>query len=168
MRTIAIRPRAVAGPNDRVLLPRLARIAERGHVPMPRGGSALIEITDVRDVAAAFVAAGREDAPGGVAINVSGGTPRPFRMLVGDVCRALALPFRPFAVAEPLLDGVARASEATGRFFGREPAITRHAAMAVAWSQTFDLGGARRLLGWTPRHSYEETLAYALRGRDRW
>lgn len=160
MRAIALRPRAVAGPDDRVLLPRLARLAERGRVPMPRGGAALIEITDVRDVAAAFLAAGRADAPGGVAVNISGGAPQRFRDLVANVCRTAALPFRPLDVPEGLLNAVARLSETLTR--GKEPAITRHGAIVVSWSQTFDLARARRWLGWAPRFSPDETLAHAL------
>lgn len=165
MRTIALRPRAIAGPDDQVLLPRLARVAARGRIPMPRGGTALAELTDVRDVAAAFAAAGRADAPGGVAVNISGGEPRSFRALVEAICRIAGLPFRPVDVPEPLLDTIARAAEAGGRLTGREPAITRHGAMVIAWSQTFDLSGAERLLGWAPRHGVEETIAHALAGR---
>ena len=162
MRTIALRPRAVAGPDDTVLLPRLSRVAARGMIPLPRGGTALIEITDVRDVADAFLAAGRADAPGGVAINISGGAPRPFRTLVAEICATAGLPFRPFAIPEPLLLALARLGEAAGLRSGREPAVTRHAAMVIAWSQTFDLAGARRMLHWAPRHAPAETLAYAL------
>ncbi len=162
MRTIAVRPRAAVGPDDRTLFPRLARVARRGRIPMPRGGAALIDITDVRDVAEAFVAAGREDAPGGIGINVSGGAPLPFGTLAAEICHAAGLPFRPKAVSEPLLDVIARLSEMAGRLTGREPAITRHAAMAIAWSQTFDLAGARRLLGWSPRYRLGETLDFAL------
>ena len=60
---------------------------------------------------------------------------------------------------------VARLSEAASRLTGREPALSRHAAMSIAWSQTFDLTGARRLLGWSPRFRFEETLALALGSR---
>ncbi|MFX0590873.1 SDR family NAD(P)-dependent oxidoreductase, partial [Glaesserella parasuis] len=50
--TVAIRPRAIVGPNDTVLLPRILRAAGRGRFPLPGGGEALIEPTDVRDAAA--------------------------------------------------------------------------------------------------------------------
>jgi nucleoside-diphosphate-sugar epimerase len=165
MRTIAVRPRAAAGPDDTALFPRLARVARRGRIPLPRGGAALIDITDVRDVADAFVAAGRDDAPGGIGVNVSGGAPLPFGTLVAEICHAAGLPFRPRPVSEPLLDAIARLGEAASRLTGREPAITRHAAMAIAWSQTFDLAGARRLLGWSPRYRLGDTLDFAL-GKD--
>ena len=165
MRTITVRPRAAAGPDDRVLLPRLERVARRGPIPLPRGGVALIDITDVRDVADALIAAGQEGAPGGVGVNVSGGAPLPFATLAAEICGAAGLPFRPKRISEPVLDAIARLSEAASRLTGREPALSRHAAMSIAWSQTFDLSGARRLLSWSPRFRFEETLAFALGSR---
>ncbi|MFX5210832.1 NAD-dependent epimerase/dehydratase family protein, partial [Acinetobacter baumannii] len=72
-RTVAIRPRAIVGPHDTVLLPRVLRAARQGRFPLPGGGASLIEPTDVRDAAAAFVAADRHRAQaGGRAVNVSG------------------------------------------------------------------------------------------------
>lgn len=162
MRTIALRPRAVAGPDDAVLLPRLARVAARGRIPLPRGGEALIEITDVRDVAEAFIAAARPDVAGGIAVNISGGNPRPFKDLVAEVCRVSGLPYRPLSLPEPVLYGAAGVAEAAAQWTRREPAITRHGAMVIAWSQTFDLSAAERLLDWTPRHSPEETIRFSL------
>ncbi|HEY5712764.1 MAG TPA: NAD-dependent epimerase/dehydratase family protein, partial [Allosphingosinicella sp.] len=73
-RTIAIRPRAIVGPHDKVLLPRLIRASRRGRMPLPNGGRALIELTDVRDAAAAFLAAdAARERSAGQAFNISGG-----------------------------------------------------------------------------------------------
>ena len=55
--TVSLRPRAVIGPRDTVLLPRLLRAARTGVLPMPGQGGALIELTDARDVVDAFLAA---------------------------------------------------------------------------------------------------------------
>lgn len=160
--TVALRPRAVVGPDDAVLLPRIARVAARGWTPMPRGGEALVELTDVRDVVSALLAAGRPDAPSGVAINLSGGQPRRFGDLVASVCGLLNTPYRPIVVPEPVLYGGARLAEVAAGLTGREPAVTRHSAMVISWSQTFDLAGAERLLGWRPVHTPEAAMAYAI------
>jgi nucleoside-diphosphate-sugar epimerase len=165
MRTIVLRPRAIVGPDDSVLLPRLLRLARAGRVPLPGGGKALVELTDVRDVAAAFAAAA--EAAQGQAVNISGGAPRPVRHIVETICATLglspSLPSVPTGLA--LLAG--RAAEALGALTGKEPPVTHYSVMALAFSQTFDLTAARAVLGWEPRHSPEAAIAFALAGQSR-
>src|SRR5262245_45363527 len=75
-RTASVRPRALIGPDDKVLLPRILALASRGWFPAIRGGRALIELTDVRDAALALVKADQNlDKAAGKAINISGGSP---------------------------------------------------------------------------------------------
>jgi nucleoside-diphosphate-sugar epimerase len=164
LRTVALRPRAIVGPHDTVLLPRLLRIARRGALPLPRGGAALIEISDVRDVARAFIAAASSEQACGRAINISGGQPRPVREVALAACRALGVPCRIRAVPVGLLMAVAGALDVLGKLVRREPPITRYSAMTLAWSQTFDLSGAALLLDWRPHYSPEEAIAHAATG----
>ncbi|RZJ33568.1 MAG: NAD(P)-dependent oxidoreductase, partial [Brevundimonas sp.] len=56
-RTVSLRPRAIVGPNDAVLLPRLLRLVKKGRFPLFRNGEALVEMTDHRDAARAFLLA---------------------------------------------------------------------------------------------------------------
>ena len=42
-RTVAIRPRALIGPDDTVLLPRILRLVRKGRFPLFRRGQALVE-----------------------------------------------------------------------------------------------------------------------------
>ena len=164
MRAVALRPRAIVGPHDTVLLPRLLRIARRGALPLPRGGAALIEISDVRDVARAFIAAARSEKACGRAINISGGQPRPVRDIALAACKALGVPCRIRSVPVGLLMAGAGILEGLGRIVGREPPVTRYSAMTLAWSQTFDLSGAAALLDWRPRHSTEDAIVHAATG----
>jgi len=74
--TVALRPRAIVGPHDTAPPPRLLRAARRGVIPLPRAGEALIEITDVRDVVTAFLAAeDRIAEASGRVFNIAGGHP---------------------------------------------------------------------------------------------
>ncbi len=164
MGTVALRPRAIVGPHDTVLLPRLLRIARRGALPLPRGGAALIEISDVRDVARAFIAAARSEKACGHAVNISGGQPRPVREVALAACRALGVPCRIRAVPVGLLMAAADVLEVLGKLVRREPPVTRYSVMTLAWSQTFDLSGAAILLDWRPRFSPEDAIAHAATG----
>ncbi len=164
-RTVAIRPRAIIGPDDAVLLPRILRLVKRGRFPLFRGGRALVELTDVRDAARAILLADiHREAAGGQAVNITGGQALPVRDLVHRLGQALGVEVRtvsiPLAVGQALSVG----ADALCRVLpGRpEPVLTPYTLSTLAWSQTFDLGRARRLLGYEPAHdAVESALAVA-------
>lgn len=153
--TTAVRPRAIVGPDDRVLLPRLAELAARDWMPMLRGGRALIELTDVRDAAEAILLTEeRIDQVAGRAVNVSGGRPIQVREVAAALAAALGrepklvdLPVGAGHLLANLLEGAARA---TGR--RTEPRLTRYTLATLAYSQTFDLEETAERIGWRPRH----------------
>lgn len=156
-----IRPRALVGPGDRVILPRLAALAARPRMPLPRGGRALIELTDLRDAARAIAdAEDRADAIDGAAINVSGCRPIAVRDLAEALAAAMGrtpeLVAVPIAVARPLattLEALAKLTRSAS-----EPVLTRYTLATLAYTQTFDPEPARRLLGYVPQHDATATL----------
>jgi nucleoside-diphosphate-sugar epimerase len=166
-RTVALRPRAIVGPHDTVLLPRVLRAARRGRFPLPGGGYALIEPTDVRDAAAAFVAADRHRAAaGGQTINISGGDPRPVRELMRALFNRLGRSPRFVPVPASLAMSIAGAMERVAALLPGhpEPPVTRYSVMTFSFTQTMRLDRARDLLGWVPQHSVDAMIAHALPG----
>jgi len=160
--TVAVRPRAIVGPDDRVLLPRILRLARRGRFPILRDGRALVELTDVRDaVQALMLADARREAVHGRAFNVSGGRPVSVRDLILSLGEALGQPVRLQSLPIAAAMAVAGAMEAVcARLPGRpEPPLTRYGVAALGYSQTFDLSRARDELGYAPRHDPLETAA---------
>ncbi len=161
MATCAVRPRALVGEGDRVILPRLAELASRKRVPLPGGGTALIEMTDLRDAARAICDA-EECAPelAGKGINVSGGKPVAVRKVAGDLAATLGLSPRLVSLPRPLARVVATTMEIAARLTGTatEPPLTRYTLATLAYSQTFDLEPTRRLLGYTPRYDALATV----------
>ncbi|MGB3167522.1 MAG: NAD-dependent epimerase/dehydratase family protein [Alteraurantiacibacter sp.] len=160
MATCAIRPRAMVGHGDRVILPRLIEIAHRKRIPLPRGGRAMIELTDIRDAAWAICeAAERCRTINGRAINISGGRP----LAVGELARRVAevLGTQPKLVDLPLgpAHGLAATLEGAAKLLGlKEPPLTRYTLSTLGYSQTFDLEPAKRLLGYEPRYDAVETI----------
>lgn len=153
--TVAIRPRAIVGPDDRVLLPRLLRVLRRGRFPLLRGGRAQVELTDVRDAAEALVAADRNRAiAAGRAFNVSGGRPISVHTLAERLAEEMGLQVRPVALPLGLALSGARVAEALCAVLpGRpEPPVTVYTLISLAYSQTFDLTAAGLTLGWRPRY----------------
>lgn len=167
-RTVSIRPRALIGPDDKVLLPRILSLASRGWFPAMRGGRALIELTDVRDATSALVSAGKNlVTTAGKAINISGGQPTTVAQLVGKLAEALQRPIELRPIPLQLALFVARTSElACGLLPGRpEPRLTTYGVATLAYTQTFNLQRARDLLGYQPAHDPVAT-AQALTARS--
>lgn len=154
-RTVAIRPRAIVGPDDAVLLPRILRLVKRGRFPLFREGRAMVELTDARDAARALMLADvRREAAGGRAINVTGGRPVAVADLIRRLGDALGVEVRTVSVPLALGQALSIGADALCRILpGRpEPVLTPYTLSTLAWSQTFDLGLARRLLGYEPQH----------------
>jgi nucleoside-diphosphate-sugar epimerase len=160
--TAVLRPRALVGPDDTVLLPRLLRVAERGLFPLLRQGQALIELTDVRDAANAVLAiAAQPRQTAGRSFNISGGIPLSVAAALSMVFahfdlrpRLLALPYAPAARLGRLAEII------YARLPGRpEPPATVYTLSTLAFSQTFDLRAARDELGWQPRFTPAEAIA---------
>ncbi|MEM8724705.1 MAG: NAD-dependent epimerase/dehydratase family protein [Pseudomonadota bacterium] len=163
--TVALRPRAIISPYDTALLPRLLQGGGNGVLPLPRGGKALIEPTDARDTAAAFMAAeAQAERVSGQAFNISGGTPIPLAELASHVFARLDKPLKVIAVPGKLAIGAARLMERAARLTpsGKEPRLTRYSAMVLGWSQTFDLTAAHEKLNWRARFAPLEAVDWAL------
>ncbi len=164
---VAVRPRAIVGPDDKVLLPRVLRLIETGRFPLVREGRALIELTDARDAADALVRAlDRAGDVAGEAFNVSGGRSMTIRAIAETLAEALGRKARfvplPYAVVSPL----AVLLEAVHRVLpGRpEPRLTPYTLATLGFSQTFDLSKARIQLGFVPQYDAFATALAVARG----
>lgn len=157
----AIRPRALVGPGDKVILPRLINLAMRKRIPLPGFGRALIELTDLRDAAHAILSAERNlETISGQAINISGEKPVSVRMVAERLSESVGR--NPMFIDIPLLvaRGLASLMEAMAHLLGSksEPLLTRYTLATLGYSQTFDLTAAKELLGYQPRYNALETL----------
>ncbi|WP_028101331.1 NAD-dependent epimerase/dehydratase family protein [Pseudoduganella violaceinigra] len=160
--SIILRPRAIFGPWDNALLPRLLRLIRLGRVPLLRGGRALVDMTYVDNVVDAIEAALALPAnPVGIepVFNVSNGEPIEIGDLLARIAAAFDVPFnaapRPYFAA----DLAARLLEAVARLAPDwEPPFTRYSLGAIAFSQTLDLSRAASHLSYRPRVSLDEGI----------
>ncbi len=166
--TVALRPRAILSPHDTTLLPRIESALARGRMPLPGNGDALIELTDARDVARAFLCA--EAAPEyafGRAYNVSGGAAMTLKNIVLAVQQHLGRAAKLIPLNRHLVLALASALEAGARALPHqpEPLLTRYSAMVLGWSQTFDLAAIRNALRWSPQFSTSDSFEWVMRSR---
>ena len=168
MACVAIRPRAIIGPDDTVVLPRVLRLVGRGRFPLLRGGQGLIEPTDSRDAASALMAAlKRAEAVDGEVFNISGGRCMTIKAMVERLASELEvrlkfipLPYRAVAVAASAMEAVCTVLPGQP-----EPPVTPYTLTTLAFSQTFNLTKARAGLDYQPRFDAFETALRVARER---
>ncbi|MDO5606035.1 MAG: NAD-dependent epimerase/dehydratase family protein [Paracoccus sp. (in: a-proteobacteria)] len=156
MTTVALRPRGIYGRHDRALLPRLLRAVEGGRaLPLPGGGTALIDPTHAGDAARAMrlAALAPGAVAGGRAYNITSGQAVRLSELLDLIEQALGRTIPRKSVPYVAAMTAARLAELTQslRNPDHEPPVTRHAVAALGLSLTLDISAARRDLGYVPQ-----------------
>lgn len=151
---VVLRPRAVYGPGDTQLLPRLLSRVRAGTLFLP-GPDVRLSLTAVENLAEACLAA--VGWPPG-AYNVADAEPYGRDAAVAAVLRAHGVRARVRRLPLPLAAAAARAAQAAARLTGAEPALSRYAVDQLAHPVVLDLARARSR-GWAPGRSLEDYLA---------
>ena len=152
---VALRPRAIFGPGDTVLFPRLARAAKRA-LPLVNGGSARLDVTYVDNVVDAMLLL-HERGEAGRVYNVTNDDPRSAREILDLGLRAAGIEPRYLGVSRPVAMTAARAIEAVAQVTGREPVVTAYSLGTLAYTLTLDISAIREL-GYEPRVSIEDGM----------
>ncbi|MEK3707186.1 NAD-dependent epimerase/dehydratase family protein [Paenibacillus sp. FSL R7-0198] len=159
--SIMIRPRAIFGPYDQTLFPRIVTANAKSGVPMIGGGQSVIDLTCVDNVVdALLLCRDASDEALGKAYNISNGDPRAFIELVSSLFGMLDMPLRRRNIPYRTAYGVAALLERVHGFIPAlgEPALTRYTVGSLSIPQTLDITDAREQLGYVPRVSIEEGL----------
>lgn len=163
--TLALRPHLIWGPGDTQLIPRILDRARQGRLRFVGDGTNLIDSTYIDNAAGAHLLAADLLDPGagisGRPFFISQGEPLPIRDLVNRILDTAGMApvdsTIPFALAYAA-GGLAEAAFALGRR-RTEPPMTRFLARQLATPHWFDIGAARRELGYQPRVSLADGLA---------
>jgi nucleoside-diphosphate-sugar epimerase len=148
---VILRPRAIFGPGDTAIFPRLLRVGARGRLPIIGDGNNLADLTYIDCAVAGLIRA--VEAPEdccGQAYNLTNGESVRLWDLIGSLFRQVGLPEPRRRVPRAAALAWAAMSEAWGRVSGAEPRLTRFGVGVLAYSQTFDIRKARELLGYAP------------------
>lgn len=151
---IILRPRALYGPWDNTLLPRLLAVLKKGPVPLPRHGEALLDMTYIDNAVDAVLLAVRAKSGIDRAVyNVSNNDPIRMRDLLTAVSQEFSMPLQVRSVPYSMLDIIARGMEIQSRLSHNqhEPLLTRYGAGVLAFSQTLDITAIRNDLGYSPK-----------------
>jgi len=170
---VALRPHLIWGPGDNHILPRLVARRRAGRLRRVGRGNPLVDSVFVDNAADAhLLACDRLPALGGKVYFLSNGEPMPLWDLIDGILDAAGLPPVEGTIPAPLAYGLGAALEAVYGLFGirSEPPMTRFLAKELSTPHWFDIGAAKRDLGYAPKVSIAQglrLLAESLQGRTR-
>ena len=166
LETVILRPKAMFGPGDRALLPRLIAAARAGRLPQIGDGQNEVDLTYVENVVHALLLAADAPAAVGHTYTITNSEHPRLWAVIGRVLAHLGLPTRLRRVPLPLALIVAALLEAVAAYTGREPTLTRYSAAILARTQTYDIRAAQFDLGYTPPVSLAVGIARTLRALE--
>lgn len=162
--TVSLRPHLIWGPGDNHLVPRIIAKARAGRLRRIGSRPCPVDTVYIDNAAQAHLLAADRLAPGaplaGRAYFISNGEPLPLWEMIDRILAAAGLP----PVRRRIPAGVAYAAgalcEGLWHLFRRadEPPLTRFVAKELATAHWFDIGAARRDLGFAPTVSIDEGL----------
>ncbi len=163
LRVVALRPHLVFGPGDPHLLPRVVESVKAGRLKIVGDGGNRVDVSYVKDVAAAHLAAfdALEAGRGaGQAYFISQGEPVAIWPWLNQVLTGLGHPPLTKKIPLPLAYAAGALAELVWTVFKKsgEPPITRFVAVELAKDHFFDLSAAERDLDFTPTHSMQDAL----------
>lgn len=158
LETVIIRPKAIFGPGDQALLPRLIAAARQQRLPQIGNGNNLVDLTYVDNVVHALLLALHTQSAIGKTYTITNNEHVALWNVIRDVLRHLELPTRLRVVPLPAALLAARIMEWQAMVTGREPLLTRYSATILARTQTYDISAAQRDLGYQPLVSVPEGI----------
>jgi nucleoside-diphosphate-sugar epimerase len=160
--TVILRPKAIFGPGDRALLPRLLHAARQGRLPQVGDGRNLVDLTYVDNVVHAIRLSLTAERAVGRTYLITNDEHVPLWDLIRDVLRRVGvageLRPRPYR----LVYAVAAVLELRARLFGGEPLLTRYTTAVLGRTQTYRIDAAQRDLGYAPLVSVAEGVERTL------
>ena len=156
---IALRPRALIGRGDTIIMPRVLNAYHQGKLKVIGDGKNIVDLTPVANVVKAVTdAMNAPETAWNQAYNITSGHPVNLWGCITEMLHALDLPFKARKVPYFLADYVARMNEKIGVLSGKEPALLRYSVGILYFNMTMDISKARKLLHFEPVQTVEEGM----------
>ncbi len=160
--TVIVRPKAIFGPGDQSLLPRLIAAARQGRLPQIGDGRNLVDLTYVENVVYALLLALDVQTAAGHTYTITNDEHVPLWEVIRTVLRQLGLSTNLRQISLPVALAAATAMEWRASLTGKEPLLTRYSAAILGRTQTYDISAAKRDLSYVPHISIAEAIEQTL------
>ena len=165
LHAIILRPRAIFGPGDRALLPRLLSVGQERFIPQMRvDRGPLCDLTYVDNVVFAIRQALYSSVSSGSVYNITNDEPVYLLDVLKKVFESLNIPWRTRKIPYKLAVGYAYLLEKIYSYFlrGKEPPFTTYTISLLAKDMTLDIQKAKKELGYVAQVNMSDALTYSL------
>ena len=159
--TTVIRPGVIWGAGDVTIMPRIVALMRSGRMPCLGHGDNLIGLSHVDNLSLGCVLAAESAAATGQIYHVTDGELITLRQALDAIADVYHVRRPQLNVPVWALKATAALVELASRLRGRSqpPAITRYGVRLLACHCRYDIGKARRDLGYEPRVGFAEGIA---------
>jgi nucleoside-diphosphate-sugar epimerase len=158
---IILRPRALIGRGDKVIMPRILRAHSEGRLMRMGDETNRVDITPVSNVVDAIILALDADKKAINQIyNISNGRPELLWPVLDKLLSQLQLPRPTKKISLRLVLLIAKLMELHAKWINgyREPSLTVYGIGTLTMSFGMDITKAKKLLGYHPKQSVQEAL----------
>lgn len=157
---IILRPRALIGRGDTIIMPRIIRAFQEGKLKIIGDGNNVVDLTSLANVADSIELSLFVGAEGiNQTYNISNGKPVKLWATINKVLSLLGYEMNKQKIAYPIVKMVSQIMELKAKLTNnKEPALTTYGVGILAKSMTMDISKAKKLLGYTPKVSTDEAI----------
>src|SRR5690625_2303190 len=158
---ITIRPRAIFGPGDRAIIPRLIKANEKIGVPIIYNARAMIDFTYIDNVVDALLLCMNSPVHTlGKKYNITNDHPMVLHDILEELFQTLNIKWRKRKMNYRFIFFLASMVERFYRSFmpNKEPVLTKYTVSVLAHTQTLNIAAAKGDLGYVPRVSIDEGI----------
>ncbi|MDD4092003.1 MAG: NAD-dependent epimerase/dehydratase family protein [Smithellaceae bacterium] len=161
LRVTILRPGAIWGAGDTLFVPRLVALMRRGRMPCVGRGENLIGLSHVDNLVQGCMLAMERPERAGQIYHITDGEPVTLRQALNAIADAHQAARPRFSLpAGMLLFAAAWAEQAARWHIGPEPPVmTRYSVRMLASHCRYDIGKARRELGYEPLVNFSRGVA---------
>jgi len=158
--TTVVRPGVIWGPGDITILPRLAALLRKRQMVLIDGGRNLLGLSHIESLARGLVLAGESSVAPGQIFHITDGEEITAREAVDALAAAVGVPPARLSLPYGVVYGIAAAIEGLAHLArsGTPPSMTRYGVRLVACDCRYDIGKARRELGYRPVVSFRDGI----------
>jgi nucleoside-diphosphate-sugar epimerase len=157
---VIIRPRAIVGARDTIIIPRVIRAYKAGRLKVIGDGKNICDFSSAKNIAqAVFLALTTKNDINKKIFNITDDQPMPMWPLLQSVLEKLGFDSQLKKINYKIVLSIAGLSEFWARRFSKkEPVLTRYGVAVLKYSTTLDISEAKKHLNYKPIISTHESI----------